>query len=580
MKTNLSKRVLTLLLALCLVFSLTACGGDTGSSGSTADKSSSSTAETSGGDASTPESSQTGNTEDGPLTPYAEPVTITVGMQSSAVQQFKDGDTFEDNVWTRKIKEELNIDIEIAFTADISTDAYNNKLNTLLASGDLPDVFRHGDHTYLKQAHDAGYLMDITDVYEQYATDAVKAYQEQFPDCFKGISFDGRMFGYPYMTDNFHQAFNLWIRDDWLENTNSQPPTTVEEMVELAKLFTTGDPDGNGVDGDTFGLGLAGDVLQNNYGTLCGLFAAYGVPAFQKTGIFYRGEDGKITNSYLDPACKDALTVAKELYDAGVFDPEFVVKDVASMETDVATGKIGMMYHACWGDWHPFNLTYQADGTITRPYKIPTVEGTKPQLGILSNQTFDFFMISSKCEHPEALIKILNLYEKTAISGSEEDFQTYWADEQYRFCPIFIGIPTELFSEQVLAALEKGDPGDLGGTALQYYNYSSGFGYGDGPMKDDTNAYGTWGQISQYGSMPIDLAHQAAGEEVVNIMANDIPDIWVQNSSVLGDMVLQEFIDIITGTKPVDHFDQFVTEWLNAGGQETLDELEKLYPAQ
>ena len=71
MKTNLSKRVLTLLLALCLVFSLTACGGDTGSSGSTADKSSSSTAETSGGDASTPESSQTGNTEDGPLTPYA-----------------------------------------------------------------------------------------------------------------------------------------------------------------------------------------------------------------------------------------------------------------------------------------------------------------------------------------------------------------------------------------------------------------------------------------------------------------------------------------------------------------------------
>ncbi|MCI9552551.1 MAG: extracellular solute-binding protein [Acutalibacter sp.] len=580
MKTNLSKRVLTLLLALCLVLSLTACGGDTGSSGSTADKSSSSTAETSGGDASTPESSQSGNTEDGPLTPYAEPVTITVGMQSSAVQQFKDGDTFEDNVWTRKIKEELNIDIEIAFTADISTDAYNNKLNTLLASGDLPDVFRHGDHTYLKQAHDAGYLMDITDVYEQYATDAVKAYQEQFPDCFKGISFDGRMFGYPYMTDNFHQAFNLWIRDDWLENTNSQPPTTVEEMVELAKLFTTGDPDGNGVDGDTFGLGLAGDVLQNNYGTLCGLFAAYGVPAFQKTGIFYRGEDGKITNSYLNPACKDALTVAKELYDAGVFDPEFVVKDVASMETDVATGKIGMMYHACWGDWHPFNLTYQADGTITRPYKIPTVEGTKPQLGILSNQTFDFFMISSQCEHPEALIKILNLYEKTAISGSEEDFQTYWADEQYRFCPIFIGIPTELFSEQVLAALEKGDPGDLGGTALQYYNYSSGFGYGDGPMKDDTNAYGTWGQISQYGSMPIDLAHQAAGEEVVNIMANDIPDIWVQNSSVLGDMVLQEFIDIITGTKPVDHFDQFVTEWLNAGGQETLDELEKLYPAQ
>lgn len=575
MKTMINKRVLALMLAFCLVLSLTACGGGDGSGGSSSGGASSQVESSDGGASET----SGAGAEDGPLTPYEEPVTISVGMRSAAVQQFKEGDTFEDNIWTRKIKDELNIDVEIAFTADISTDAYNNKLNTLLASGNLPDVFYHGDHTFFRQAYDGGYLMDITDVYNQYATEAVKAYDTQFPDCFEGVSFDGRLYGYPYMQDNFHQGFNLWIRDDWLENTNSEPPTTVEEMVELAKKFTTGDPDGNGVDGDTFGLGLAGDVLQNNYGTLCGLFAAYGVPAFQKTGIFYRGEDGKITNSYLNPACKDALAVARELYEAGVIDPEFVVKDVANMETDIATGKIGMMYHACWGTWHPFNLVYQADGVITRPYRIPTVEGAKPQLGIQSNKTGAYFAVSSQCENPEALIKILNLYEKTAISGSEEDFKTYWADEQYRFCPIYIGIPTELFSEPVLAALEQGDPGDLGGMPLQYYNYSSGFGYGDGPMKDDTNAYGTWGQISEYGSMPIDLAHQAAGEEVVDLMANQIPDIWVQNSSVLGDMVLQEFTDIITGAKPVDHFDQFVTEWLNAGGQETLDELEKLYPA-
>lgn len=80
--------------------------------------------------------------------------------------------------------------------------------------------------------------------------------------------------------------------------------------------------------------------------------------------------------------------------------------------------------------------------------------------------------------------------------------------------------------------------------------------------------------------MSIDLDYQAAGEEVVNVMANDIPDIWLQNSSVLGDLVLQEFTDIIKGDKPVDHFDQFVQEWLAAGGQETLDKLDELYPAQ
>ena len=44
-------------------------------------------------------------------------------------------------------------------------------------------------------------------------------------------------------------------------------------------------------------------------------------------------------------------------------------------------------------------------------------------------------MIGADCEHPEAIVKILNLYEQVAISSDNpDDFQTYWANEQYRFC--------------------------------------------------------------------------------------------------------------------------------------------------
>lgn len=572
MKAKTQVRVLALLMALAMVFSLSACAGNNNSSqpqSSTGAPASSAAGQTSG----------SASTEDGPLTPYEEPVTITIGMQSAAVQQFKDGDTFDNNVWTRKIKEDLNIDVKVAFEADISTDAYNNKMNVLLASGELPDVCKFNDHNFLRQAYEGNYLMDIRSVYDQYATDAVKEWEKTYPDAFTGVTFDGGLYAYPYIIDNFHQGINLWIRDDWLENTNSKAPTTIEEMVELAKKFTFEDPDGNGVD-DTYGFGLSGDVLQNNYGTLLGLFQAYGVPAFTSTGIFYRDDDGKMTFSYLNPNCKEALKVANQMYNEGVFDPEFVVKDVSNMEPDITTGKLGMMYHACWGTWHPFNLSYQADGVITRPYPLPTAEGYERKVGINSNQTGDYFIVSSSCEHPEAIIKILNLYEKTAISGTDEEFKTYWADEQYRFCPIYIGIPTELWAPQVHEALNAGTPGDLTGTALANYNYVVGFDEGKGELKDDTNAYGTWGQLALGGSMSIDLDYQAAGEEVVNVMANDIPDIWLQNSSVLGDMVLQEFTDIIKGDKPVDHFDQFVQEWLAAGGQETLDKLDELYPAQ
>ncbi len=518
---------------------------------------------------------------DGPLTPYEEPVSLSWAVQASAVQQFIDGDTYENNVWSRLIKDKLNIDLEVAFSADISTDAYNNKMNILLASGEFPDIVRYSNRTFFKQAVEAGYLQPIGEVFEQYATDAVKQYEIDYADAFDGARIDGELWAFPYMNDHFHQAAFLWIRDDWLENTGSVPPTTVDEMVELARKFTFEDPDGNGVD-DTYGFGLAGSVVQSNYGTLLGLAGAFGVPGYGNTGVFYRGEDGKMTFAYLQPGMKECLSLVHDMFEEGLIDPDFTAENVASMEDDVANGKIGMMYHMNWGTWHPYNYSYQQSGVITRPYPIPTQEGYEPRMGINSNKTGDLFMISAECEHPEAAIKILNLYEATAISSPDpKDFQVYWANEQYRFCPMYIGIPTENFAPILHKALNAGTSEGLTGTALEYYNYVVGFE--NGTLASDTNAYGTWGQMfvdGFGGSMKIALEYKDKGWLVTNEMANDLPEIWVQNSSVLGDMVDTWFVDIIIGNKPVDSFDEFVDAWLAAGGQQTLDEMEVLYPAK
>lgn len=45
-------------------------------------------------------------------------------------------------------------------------------------------------------------------------------------------------------------------------------------------------------------------------------------------------------------------------------------------------------------------------------------------------------------------------------------------------------------------------------------------------------------------------------------------------------MVNTTFVDIIVGNQPVEYFDTFVENWLNAGGQETLDALDEMYPAE
>ncbi|GAG22650.1 unnamed protein product, partial [marine sediment metagenome] len=257
---------------------------------------------------------------------------------------------------------------------DTSGDAYNNKLNALIASGDLPDVFKsQRDNVFLQLAQN-GQLADLTDVYNEYATDSIKSYRKKFADAFVGASLDGRLYGIPRMNDNFHQAPFLWIRDDWLENTNSEPPTTVEEMVALAELFATGDPDGNGINGDTYGLTLSRDLLDQNHAGLFGLAAAFGVPG-NGTNIFYRDENGDVTYAWIQPELKQALGVLADMYKRGLINQEFTANGLSDLIEDWTIGKVGMAYGSNWGTWYPYNLVYQRDGVISRAYPIPTAPG-------------------------------------------------------------------------------------------------------------------------------------------------------------------------------------------------------------
>jgi putative aldouronate transport system substrate-binding protein len=556
-------------LAALMVTASAGCGGNPSSEPPAAS--------TDAGGAVSTENSEAPATEDGPLTPYADPVKISWGVQSSQVQVFMDGATYDDNQWSKKIKDDLNIDLEVAFSADITTDAYKNKLNSIIASGDLPDVFRWDDRTLYKQLYENGDIMDITDVFNKYASDGVKEYQTKFPESFEGARFDGRLYAFPYMNDNFHQVPYLWIRDDWLANLNAQPPTTVEEMIALARRFKNEDPDGNGI-ADTYGLGVNKNVVIADMGTLTGLLSAYGIPGRRNTAAFYR-RDGKITFAYIQPEAKEALAVARDMYAEGLLDTEFIVKDTSVLEQDVASGKLGMMYHMNWGTWYPFNLTFESEGVITRPYPIPKASGYDYKVAIEDSRTGDLFMVSAKCKNPEAIIKILNLYYETVeVSNNPDDFTTYWDNEQYRLCPIYVGIPTELYANDVFALQDSGDSGEnLAGMLKNVYGFVINFANG---TDTSPSAYGTWGMMFENGSMGIALKNYRKDNAVVtNIMAGEIPDIWMQNSGALGTMVDTAYTDIIIGNKPLDYFDQFVSEWLTAGGQQTLDELEKLYPA-
>ena len=54
----------------------------------------------------------------GPMGAYDEPITLSWAVATSNVTQLLDGDTFDNTRWSRLIAEKLNINLEVAFSAD------------------------------------------------------------------------------------------------------------------------------------------------------------------------------------------------------------------------------------------------------------------------------------------------------------------------------------------------------------------------------------------------------------------------------------------------------------------------------
>ncbi|GGN21133.1 sugar ABC transporter substrate-binding protein [Lentzea pudingi] len=76
-----------------------------------------------------------------------------------------------------------------------------------------------------------------------------------------GKGADGKFYAIPYST----QAMVTLVRKDWREKLGKPIPTTWEELDDLAKAFTSGDPDGNGQN-DTYGMLVPGTTDRGYLG--------------------------------------------------------------------------------------------------------------------------------------------------------------------------------------------------------------------------------------------------------------------------------------------------------------------------
>ncbi len=522
---------------------------------------------------------ETPSEEADPFGIYDPAISFTYAYRTQPIIEYPEGDSLDDNIWSREIAK-YGMNMEVIWAADDKTGDYDTRLTVAMASGDIPDVFMSTSYNTMYSAYQEGLIADITDVFEEYASDYVKNLYETNTDLFQSCFIDGKMVAIPALGTPIEGTGTfLWIREDWMNNLNLQAPETFEDVIEIARAFTNDDPDGNGQN-DTYGLGLQKDFFNNSFGDIMGVTAAYGAPTLSRTDndMWFEDSDGNITNGSIQPGTKQALQTLQDMYLEGLIDPEFGVKDASALVEDITSSKIGMFFGYSGSAFYPGSALYNTDPAAKFvPYAVPAAEGYEVLMGNYW-PVLGYYMVSSTYENPEILVKLLNITKSINNENiTKETSATYADNGVWMLAPVASTAPS-LFeqSTEIIAAIENDDGGAniSSNEAKERYNLVVDF---IETGNNDNYQYGWWGQYGPQSSAAIIMNDYIPNnKQLLTTVIGVQPDSMIQKLPNLLDMREQTFTEIIKGGD-IDLFDDFVEDWKNAGGEEIINDLTEIY---
>jgi len=301
----------------------------------------------------------------------------------------------KDSEFWKAMEEKFNVDYTVNWSP---ADNYQEKLDLVLASGDIPDIMQITNTTAPSnlRAAKAGAFWDLTDELGDFSK--YPNLKKLNPNAWVLSKVEGRNFFIPRTRGHLDSA--LFIRQDWLDKLNLPTPTTTEEFAEVMKAIAKSDPDGNG-ENDTIA------VLPNS-----GYFsAAFG------TRDPVRDSNGGIIHMVLTSNYADYVEYMRDLYAAGAIAEEFALLSGTQQEEMFMTGRSATFVK---NSWHKYRMEQEtaktdpnADVTL-----IPYLEGPKGYAHIYDLGYFGGMAISSKVSE-EKMRRLLQFFDATS---AEENY--------------------------------------------------------------------------------------------------------------------------------------------------------------
>lgn len=193
------KKVISAFLSLCLILSLTACGGNTPSS------------------SDEEQSSKTESSESVKGEPSEAELTVMMSFP-----QFMDQWETYCKQFEKKMLEEENIKVTVNLEMPSSGD-YENVLQTRLTGDDAPDLFTlHSNN--IQTYYEAGHLTDLSD----------QAFAKKiYPNVAEMVTYDNKLLAVPIESQAWGPLYNKAI----FEECGLEPPQTLDELRDVVKVL-------------------------------------------------------------------------------------------------------------------------------------------------------------------------------------------------------------------------------------------------------------------------------------------------------------------------------------------------------
>lgn len=486
-----------------------------------------------------------------------------------------------------------------------TTDDYETKLSLSLASGQYPDVLKCDFETfqYLK---DSGALADLSDVWEEYASDTLKAAYAEVDDDIMQFVMDGdQLLAIPYVTSRLQTMKCTYYRADWLKNLGLEVPTTIDELTEVIKAFRDNDPDGNG-EQDTYGLSLYSEIS-----TLYSYMYAFG----SYPGAWYE-KDGEIVYGTISDETKEALDWLRGLYAEGYIDPEFGTLSYDQYNANLSNGSTGIVS----GGWYTPDAGFvknSIENCNTAEWAVGGIVGKEEgEIGkTTANENvitgYNVVLSTASEDAKIAMIKMLNVFYDAYFHSDACDTPWEWwqrdydpESEEYKeiyenygawWIPVNAWAPNGTYEEYVAMTYyyENEELADGMSLSVEYMgNADNAREYLNKDVseleieEDITNYAEAWRMAttridSEKGQCSLGLLSQVKeeGNYLLSVHYGNSTETELMVSSTLKDYWTEYFIKYIMGTESEDSWDEFVSGWLSMGGEQWIAEVNEAYAA-